>query len=106
MNVKVILSLMVVTLVFSACSLNTADVSSVSQGFDPAVATSAVPSGYGLVWADEFDGSGQPDSANWNYEVGNGYNPGLHGFQGWGNGEWEWYRPENCYQSGGNAFTI
>src|SRR5688572_20007800 len=55
-----------------------------------------------LVWADEFNGSGQPNSANWNYHVGNGYNPGLPGFQGWGNGEWEWYRPENCYQSGGN----
>jgi beta-glucanase (GH16 family) len=54
------------------------------------------------VWSDEFDGSGQPNSANWNYCVGNGYNPGLPGFQGWGNGEWEWYRPENCTQSGGN----
>jgi beta-glucanase (GH16 family) len=55
-----------------------------------------------LVWQDEFNGAGQPNPANWNYEVGNGYNPGLPGFQGWGNGEWEWYRPENCYQQGGN----
>jgi beta-glucanase (GH16 family) len=55
-----------------------------------------------LVWSDEFNGTGQPDPANWNYVVGNGYNPGLPGFQGWGNGEWEWYRPENSYQSGGN----
>jgi beta-glucanase (GH16 family) len=58
--------------------------------------------GWVLKWSDEFNGSGQPNSANWNYHVGNGYNPGLPGFQGWGNGEWEWYRPENCYQSGGN----
>jgi beta-glucanase (GH16 family) len=54
------------------------------------------------VWSDEFNGTGAPASANWNYHVGNGYNPGLPGFQGWGNGEWEWYRPEQCSQSGGN----
>src|SRR5687767_11377957 len=57
---------------------------------------------WNLVWADEFNGSGQPSSTNWNYNVGNGWNNGLPGFQGWGNGEWEWYRPENCTQSGGN----
>jgi beta-glucanase (GH16 family) len=53
-----------------------------------------------LVWSDEFGGSGQPSSGNWNYTVGNGYNAGA--FAGWGNGEWEWYRPSECYQSGGN----
>lgn len=58
--------------------------------------------GWTLVWADEFNGTGQPNSANWNYHVGNGWNNGLPGFSGWGNGEWEWYRPENCYQQGGN----
>src|SRR5882724_9988081 len=57
---------------------------------------------WNLVWSDEFNGSGQPSSSNWNYHVGNGYNPGLPGFQGWGNGECECYRPEECYQSGGN----
>ncbi|MBQ0994895.1 glycoside hydrolase family 16 protein, partial [Micromonospora sp. H61] len=57
---------------------------------------------WNLVWADEFNGSGAPSSANWNYNVGNGLNPGLNTFDGWGNGEWEWYRPENCTQSGGN----
>ena len=60
------------------------------------------PPGWVLVWSDEFNGSGAPNSANWNYHVGNGWNPGLPGFHGWGNGEWEWYRPENCVQSGGN----
>jgi beta-glucanase (GH16 family) len=55
---------------------------------------------HSLVWADEFNGSGQPDSSNWNYNVGNGMNAGA--FSGWGNGEWEWYRPEECYQQGGN----
>jgi beta-glucanase (GH16 family) len=55
-----------------------------------------------LKWWDEFDGSGKPSSTSWNYHVGNGYNPGLPGFQGWGNGEWEWYRPEQVYQQNGN----
>jgi beta-glucanase (GH16 family) len=55
-----------------------------------------------LVWSDEFDGTGQPSAANWNYHVGNGWNPGNGGYwDGWGNQEWEWYRPENCYQQDG-----
>jgi hypothetical protein len=37
-----------------------------------------------LVWADEFDGSGAPDEANWIYNTGRGNN-------GWGNGEAQYY---------------
>lgn len=55
-----------------------------------------------IVWQDEFNGSGQPDPANWSYHVGNGLNPGLGYFGGWGNGEWEWYRPENTYVENGS----
>jgi beta-glucanase (GH16 family) len=58
--------------------------------------------GWQVVWEDTFDGSGQPSTANWNYHVGNGWNPGLGAFQGWGNGEWEWYRPENAFRENGN----
>lgn len=58
--------------------------------------------GWRVVWEDNFDVDGQPNSANWNYHVGNGYNTGIPDFQGWGNGEWEWYRPENSYVQGGN----
>jgi beta-glucanase (GH16 family) len=57
---------------------------------------------WAVVWEDTFDGSGQPSSASWNYHVGNGWNPGLADFQGWGNGEWEWYRPENAFRQNGN----
>jgi beta-glucanase (GH16 family) len=57
---------------------------------------------WAVVWEDLFNGNGQPDPAHWNYHVGNGWNPGLGAFQGWGNGEWEWYRPENAYMQGGN----
>ncbi|WP_034919997.1 family 16 glycosylhydrolase [Gillisia sp. CAL575] len=36
-----------------------------------------------LLWSDEFDGNAL-DTANWNYEIGNGDN-------GWGNGEAQYY---------------
>ena len=36
-----------------------------------------------LVWADEFDVAGAPNSANWVYDLGAG---------GWGNGELQFYR--------------
>ncbi|PTL78515.1 beta-glucanase [Vitiosangium sp. GDMCC 1.1324] len=55
---------------------------------------------WAVVWEDTFSGTGQPNAANWNYHVGNGFNQGS--FVGWGNGEWEWYRPENAYQQNGN----
>jgi beta-glucanase (GH16 family) len=57
---------------------------------------------YVVVWEDTFDGSGQPSTANWTYHVGNGLNPGAGSFDGWGNGEWEWYRPEQSTRQNGN----
>jgi beta-glucanase (GH16 family) len=48
--------------------------------------------GWKLVWADEFDKNGMPDTTRWNYDTrGNDY--------GWGNNEKQWYtiaKPENC----------
>lgn len=41
--------------------------------------------GYALVWADEFNRSGNPDPKNWTYE---------RGFVR--NGELQWYQPENA----------
>jgi beta-glucanase (GH16 family) len=55
-----------------------------------------------LVWADEFDGTGAPDPANWSYDVGAGWNGGANMFLGWGNWELEWYRPEQAVQQNGN----
>ena len=57
---------------------------------------------WAVVWEDTFDTAGQPNPANWSYHVGNGFNPGAGAFSGWGNGEWEWYRPENTYVQNGN----
>ncbi len=43
-----------------------------------------------LVWQDEFDTEGAPNTANWGYDVGTG-------FDGWGNNELQYYtdRSEN-----------
>lgn len=48
-----------------------------------------------LVWADEFDTDGAPNSANWTYDLGAG---------GWGNGEAQNYtdRPDNSKVENGN----
>jgi licheninase len=48
------------------------------------------PSSWSLVWADEFDGTGLPDTDRWTYDVGG---------HGWGNNELQYYterRPENA----------
>jgi len=54
-----------------------------------------VPAGYTLVWSDEFEHPGLPDSTRWAYDVGDGC-PGLCG---WGNEELQFYtdrRRENA----------
>jgi beta-glucanase (GH16 family) len=50
-----------------------------------AIAGPAHAQSWNLIWSDEFNGaSGSfPNSANWNYDVGNN--------GGWGNGEWQHY---------------
>ncbi len=48
------------------------------------------PVEWSLVWADEFDDAGLPDSTKWTYDVGG---------HGWGNNERQYYterRPENA----------
>jgi len=49
-----------------------------------------------LVWSDEFEGSGLPDTTLWTFDVGN---------WGWGNGELQYYtdaRLKNARQENGN----
>lgn len=48
------------------------------------------PLGYNLVWSDEFEKDGAPNTANWNYE---------HGFVR--NHEFQWYQPENAFCENG-----
>lgn len=49
-----------------------------------------------LVWSDEFDVDGAPNTANWGYNIGTGTD-------GWGNNESQYYtsRPENVIVQGG-----
>lgn len=46
---------------------------------------------YQLIWHDEFDTDGQPDTTVWNYERGFVRNKEL-----------QWYAPENVYQRNGH----
>ncbi|GGH73644.1 beta-glucanase (GH16 family) [Filimonas zeae] len=46
---------------------------------------------YRLVWADEFNNNGRPDSSRWKYE---------HGFVR--NNELQWYQPDNAFCENGN----
>ncbi|MEM9920146.1 MAG: family 16 glycosylhydrolase [Bacteroidota bacterium] len=49
-----------------------------------------------VVWADEFDGEGLPDTSKWTFDIGN---------WGWGNNELQYYtenRLENARQENGN----
>ena len=57
----------------------------------PYLAIGGKPTGYKLVWSDEFSKDGLPDPAKWDYDVG------LNK-QGWANEELQYYskaRPEN-----------
>ncbi|MBC7923714.1 MAG: glycoside hydrolase family 16 protein [Ferruginibacter sp.] len=52
-----------------------------------------------LVWADEFDQPGLPDSTKWNYDAGG---------HGWGNNEWQFYtnkRTENARVENGRLLV-
>ena len=57
--------------------------------------------GFSLVWSDEFDVDGAPDSSKWTYDIGTGDN-------GWGNGESQYYtdRSENVIVSDGTLKII
>jgi beta-glucanase (GH16 family) len=46
--------------------------------------------GFQLVWADEFDRNGPPDSANWKFEKGFVRNQ-----------EWQWYQEQNAWCENG-----
>jgi beta-glucanase (GH16 family) len=49
-----------------------------------------------LVWSDEFEGNGLPDTSKWTYDIGN---------WGWGNNEPQYYtefRADNARQENGN----
>lgn len=51
---------------------------------------SPVTAGWNLVWSDEFNYKGLPDSSKWNYETGG---------NGWGNNEKEFYKEKSLENS-------
>ena len=57
---------------------------------DQVTKTSKTPPGYKLVWSDEFNKDGPPDSTNWNYEKGFVRNE-----------ENQWYQLENAWCKNG-----
>ena len=78
-------------LAFSLCVLLAGVAGSV-----PLLHAQAAPAGWRLVWQDEFDGTGLPDSTKWSYDVGG---------KGWGNHELQFYtdsRRENARQEDGH----
>jgi beta-glucanase (GH16 family) len=54
------------------------------QGLDLRPKNHAIPEGYTLVWADEFNDDGLPDPANWSYDTGGNR-------EGWHNNEKQYY---------------
>lgn len=59
-----------------------------------------LPDGYRLVWADEFDNTGLPDAAKWNYDT-------ARNKDGWWNEERQYYsagRAENARTEKGHLF--
>ncbi|MBN1187968.1 MAG: glycoside hydrolase family 16 protein [Bacteroidales bacterium] len=64
-----------------------------SQDVDPHKPLPGIPAdipGYQLVWHDEFDMDGKPDSTNWEYETGFVRNHEL-----------QWYQKDNAFCKGG-----
>lgn len=65
------------------------------------------PSGWTLVWSDEFDGlvGSSPAAGRWTHEIGNGFDQANNG---WGNGELEYYTasPENSATDGSGSLVI
>jgi beta-glucanase (GH16 family) len=67
-------------------------------------AAEPAPSGWKLVWSDEFDGK-EIDRAKWDFDIGNGfYNYDANQWiGGWGNDELQYYtrEPENAFVKDG-----
>lgn len=71
----------------------------------PTATTSAppAPGAYTLVWSDEFDYLGSPDSTKWTYDLGDG----CPNVCGWGNNELQYYtkRVENARVENGHLIV-
>jgi len=75
-----LLLLLSISLLFSACGSNKSDLNNKNTSNKD----------YKLVWADEFEYSGLPDSTKWNYDIGG---------HGWGNNEKQFYLEKSLENS-------
>ena len=73
------------SLMLAACGGGSAD-SPVIEPFYPEASAE-----WQLIWSDEFDGDGL-DAGNWEVQTGDG---SQYGLTRWGNGELQWYTPDN-----------
>lgn len=72
-------------MVLAACGGGSAD-SPVTEPFYPEASAE-----WQLIWSDEFDGDSL-DGGNWEVQTGDG---SQYGLTRWGNGELQWYTPDN-----------
>ena len=90
----------VAALVLVACGQPAAQAPAPVAPSPPAPTSAAVPSGYQLVWADEFDTPGQPNAARWVPDT-------VRNKDGWYNNEKQYYsagRLENAEVRDGRLF--
>ena len=78
--------MLIIFLLVSFCSCKSTKTASVSGDVDK----QTIAEGYRLVWSDEFNTDGVPDTSAWRYE---------HGFVR--NHELQWYQTENTYCKNG-----
>lgn len=79
-----------------SCSKGSSNSAGTTTTTSPTTPTTPVTLTYQLVWSDEFNTDGMPDTTKWGYDVGG---------NGWGNNELEYYtaaRQENARVVGGN----
>ena len=77
---------MVIKLFFPGLLLCIISMSCRPGGKTAASSVNIAHDGYKLVWADEFNNDGKPDTSNWRYESGFVRNQ-----------EWQWYQQENAW---------
>lgn len=96
-----LVSFLSIFLIFSSCGSKKTTLNSEATASDSKVLLEKIEqiktpnNDYQLVWADEFDYSGLPDSTKWNYDIGG---------HGWGNNEKQIYLEksvENSYVKDG-----
>jgi len=88
------LSLFSALFLISCSSNSSSDADDSSQPIDDPTKIQGSGNNDVLVWSEEFDVDGAPDSSTWNIQTGNGSG-------GWGNQEKQFYKAENIEVSNG-----